>query len=287
MSSYSTGPTDAMPTTGTTWDTNNATQTSTIHALMTQDITAWYTFALISLNVVLLVGFVLNLVTAIAYVKSPLLSRGKPIHQLIFNRTAGDVITCLASQSFVLLLYTDAEQRYIVGRKFQCIASMAGMMISISTRDDDGSDPDYPIGLNTMIGFVTLLNILLSIMVNIAKRITGTMSAFQVMTKSSQRQIKSTRSEMKIVRIVFLAVDVLFLTWIPHNTLANVAESYVSKQQTPPFGLVLGWHMTNKPRRFRNFCGSFDLFPAEQRMSLDCLESVWPLREQESVSLLT
>ncbi|ELT90646.1 hypothetical protein CAPTEDRAFT_192032 [Capitella teleta] len=297
-------------TTEATWDTNNATQASLIHAPAAQDITAWYKYALISLNVVLLVGLVLNLVTAIAYVKSPLLSRGKPVHQLIFNMTIGDGITCLASQPFVLFLYTDAGQRYIVGRKFQCIASMVGMLISfdsammalilitcerlfaihsplqhmhrvtkkscrvailiawtiilaknvslffmnkwqsgvpcvgITVMTEAYVSYVYNLGLYTMLGSVALLNILLSIVVIVAKRKAGTMSASETMTKSVRRQIKSTRSEMKIVKIVFLAVGVLFLTWIPHNTLANVAQSYVSKQQAPPFGIVVGWHMT-------------------------------------------
>ncbi|ELU18466.1 hypothetical protein CAPTEDRAFT_188667 [Capitella teleta] len=299
-----------MLTTEATWDTYNDTQASLIHAPVAQDITAWYKYALLSAYIVMLVGMVLNLITVIAYVQSPLLSRGKPVHQLIFNMTISDLTACLASQPFFLFFYTDAGQRYIIGRKFQCIASMVGNIIGfdstmmalilitcerlfaihsplqhmhrvtkkscrvailiawiflvlkngslfifnkwsphvpcvgITIMTDSYVFYNYNLILYTMLGIIALLNILLIIVVIIAKQKAGTMSASETMTKSARRQIKSTRSEMKIVKIVFLAVGVLFLTWIPHNTLANVAQSYVSKNQTAPFNIVVGWHMT-------------------------------------------
>ncbi|ELT91200.1 hypothetical protein CAPTEDRAFT_207730 [Capitella teleta] len=349
------GPTDAMPTTDATWDTYNATQASLIHAPVAQDIAAWYKYALLTAYIVMLVGMVLNLVTVIAYVQSPLLSRGKPVHQLIFNMTISDLTTCLASQPFLTFLYTDAGQRYIIGRKFQCIASLVGIGISfdstmmalilitcerlfaihsplqhmhrvtkkscrvailiawtiilaknvslffmnkwqsgvscvgITVMTDAYVSYVYNLGLYTMLGSVALLNILLIIVVIIAKRKAGTMSASETMTKSVRRQIKSTRSEMKIVKIVFLAVGVLFLTWIPHNTLANVAQSYVSKNQTAPFNIVVGWHMTRGLVIFGTIADPLIYFLQNSGchsavLSLfGCSETKLPGRQQQSV----
>ncbi|ELU09199.1 hypothetical protein CAPTEDRAFT_202814 [Capitella teleta] len=306
MTYESTGMPDEMAT-----GIDNATSSmSIVNAQPTKDISTWYPWALVVVYLVLGGALVFNLITAIAYVKSPLLSKGKPVHQLIFNMTITDFIACLVSQPFVLFQYTEAGVRHITGRKFECIGSFVGLIvgfdstvtalllitcerlfaiisplqhmhrvtrktcrvailvtwtlvtakssvlflwnkwtpfapcIGLALMSDLYSSYVYNLALYLCMGLVAFFNVVLGCAVVVAKRKAGIMNASQTTTKSVRRKIKSSQGELKIVKIVFLAVGVLFITWIPNNTLANTVLFYVKKGQAPPYDLLVAYHMT-------------------------------------------
>ncbi|ELT91896.1 hypothetical protein CAPTEDRAFT_216418 [Capitella teleta] len=311
MTYDSTDPAEQLTTSKFDFDADNTTSSVIIiDAPLTKDISIWYPWALSTVYLVLGVGLILNTITVIAYVKSPLLSRGKPVHQLIFNMTISDLISCLVCQPFVLFQYSKAGERYISTRKLPCIGAFAGLVIGFDstftalllitcerlfaiisplqhmhrvTRRSarvailvawtlltvkssilfywNKWRPYYPcIGvmimpdlyslyiynttLYTCMGLIVLFNILLGVVVVVAKRRARTMMASQTTAKSVRRQIKSSQNELKIVKIVFLTVCVLFVTWIPTNTLANMVLSFVTKGQAPPYDLLAAYHMT-------------------------------------------
>ncbi|ELU18685.1 hypothetical protein CAPTEDRAFT_209237 [Capitella teleta] len=130
MASNTTRPIDEVST------SEFAETTSSVSIIVAQaagDITAWYPWALSTVYLILTVGLVLNTITAIAYLKSSLLTHGKPVHQLIFNMTMSDFICCLVGQPFVLFQYTEAGARYIMTRKMACISSFIGTYIGFDS----------------------------------------------------------------------------------------------------------------------------------------------------------
>ncbi|ELU13424.1 hypothetical protein CAPTEDRAFT_196514 [Capitella teleta] len=95
----------------------------------------------------------------------------------------------------------------------------------------------YNPNLYISMGLIILLNFILGVAVIIAKRKAKTMHASQTLMKSS-------KSELKIVKIVFFAVAVLVVTWIPNNTLGTLIFGYIQKGQATPFELLVALHMT-------------------------------------------
>ncbi|ELT99189.1 hypothetical protein CAPTEDRAFT_196249 [Capitella teleta] len=300
MSYYSTDATGELSTDEIDISTLSA---NIIDVQPTDDITAWFPWILLAVYPILTVGFIFNLITAVAFMNSSLLSKGKPVHQLIFNMTMSDLITCLVTQPFLLFQYTEVGKRFIMTRKIPCIGAVIGINIGFDstvtalllitcerlfaitsplqhmyrmTRRTcrvvimiswllvtaksavllfwNEWEPFAPcIGLvvypesyglyiynpnlYVCMGLVVLLNIILGVTVVIAKRKAKSMNASETTTKSSQ-------SDLKIVKIVFLAVGVLLVTWIPNNSLGNLIFFYIKKGQATPFDLLVAFHMT-------------------------------------------
>ncbi|ELU16227.1 hypothetical protein CAPTEDRAFT_194710 [Capitella teleta] len=311
MTYTSTGPMEEVSISALDVHFNNTTSlVSVIDTQPTNDISTWYPWALLLVYLILPIGFLLNLITAVAYIKSPLLSRGKPVHQFIFNMTLSDLVSSLIAQPFVLFQYTEAGARFIMTRKMPCIASILGMTIAfdstltalllvtcerllaiasplqhmhrvtrktarvaivttwtlvtvkssvlffwntwvpnaacilITVSPNPYGLYVYNPSIYTCVGLVVLLNILLGVAVAVAKRKAGTMQASLAAVATRQRQMKSTQSELKIVKIVFLIVSVLFVSWIPNNSIANVIFSYAKRNQAAPYHLLIAFHMT-------------------------------------------
>jgi hypothetical protein len=87
----------------------------------------WNKWIMLQGYLIMSIGLCLNLITAAAYVKSSLLSKGKPSHQLIFNVTMSDIASCLGGQAFAIFQYTTVGQRYVATRKLPCIAGIVGV----------------------------------------------------------------------------------------------------------------------------------------------------------------
>ncbi|ELU03794.1 hypothetical protein CAPTEDRAFT_216841 [Capitella teleta] len=261
------------------------------------DLSLWFPRILLTFYLILAVGFILNLITAVALMTSPLLSKGKPVHHLFLNMIISDLIACLANQPFLLFQFTEAGERFILNRKMHCVAAVVGFNIGfdstvtalllitcerlfaiisplqhmhrvtrascrvaivvncllvtakssvlfvwndwkaacISVMPDRYGLFVYNPNLYLCMGLIVLLNIILAFAVGITQRKAGRMNSSQSM---------STQSELKIVKIVFLAVGVLLLTWIPHNALANLLLSYRVGRRAFSFELVVAFHMT-------------------------------------------
>ncbi|ELT93919.1 hypothetical protein CAPTEDRAFT_205318 [Capitella teleta] len=280
---------------------NTTTSISVIDAQPTKDITIWYPWALAAAYVILLIGLCLNMITAIAYMKSSLLSGGKPVHLLIFNMTISDLASCLLGQMFIVFQYTDAGSRYVMTRQMVCITNLVGLVISYDstvtalllitcerlvaiispfehmhrvTRKTarvaivinwvllaiknnvlfvwNRWKPYVPcIGLYVMpdvyvlyvynttlygcMGLIFLLNVILGIAVIVAKTKTRNMNV---------SHMKSSRSELKIVKMIFLVVGVLFVTWMPNNTFGNIIITAITQKTALPYDILIAHHMT-------------------------------------------
>lgn len=90
----------------------------------------WFTWILVALGVCATLGVILNTLTIVAFLKSPMLTKGKPAHQLIFNLAIGDLVSCVISQPFFVFYYTEAGTRFVANQKVACLLSLSFTMIS-------------------------------------------------------------------------------------------------------------------------------------------------------------
>ena len=274
----------------------------------TGDLRSWYKWILLNIFSVMTVGFTLNVIVATAYIRSSLLTQGKPVHQLIFNMTISDIVSGLTSLPFNTFLFSDVGQRHITTRKYPCILSVAGVHIAfdstmtsliliscerlfaipyplqhmhrvtrktcrlailtmwtyliikhglmffwnrwqpggscygLSVMTFDFLHYVYDFNLYGCIVTIVLLNISLGIMVFVVQSNAANIKAS--VQKSDQQKLSSLRSELKVVKVVVLAVIVLFVTWIPNNTLGKVVLYYIENARPIPFKMAVTFNMS-------------------------------------------
>jgi hypothetical protein len=97
------------------------------------DISDWYPWFRLQVYLFIGIGFVLNVIVAAAYIKSTLLTNGKPAHQLIFNVVLTDLAICVLSQPYIYFMNSTTGIRYAATREMTCLAGISGTFIGFDS----------------------------------------------------------------------------------------------------------------------------------------------------------
>ena len=87
-------------------------------------IRSWYVGVVLWLFFWIILGVPANFASILAFIKSRLLHKSRPVNHLIFNLAVSDFVTCFLSMFYVITNFTDAGKSLSWKYKYACVASL-------------------------------------------------------------------------------------------------------------------------------------------------------------------
>ncbi|ELU17066.1 hypothetical protein CAPTEDRAFT_206376 [Capitella teleta] len=93
----------------------------------------WNKWAVLHVEIVCFVGFVLNLITLLACWRASILKNGKPVHLFIFNIMLTDILTIIVVQPWLAFYFIDDGITYIKGDEWGCLSAVVIAIFALET----------------------------------------------------------------------------------------------------------------------------------------------------------